>query len=42
MEFPDYDEYYAWVEAELAGLTDAQLDFDADEPAWMRWSIRLA
>lgn len=39
---PPYRRLLDWVEAEVAGLTDAQLDFDDRSPdrEWMWWSIR--
>lgn len=39
---PPYQRLLAWVRAEVAGLTDAQLDFDdlSPENEWMWWSIR--
>ena len=40
--WPDYQEFYRWLRQESAGLSDAQLDFDSQDPAqeWMWWSIR--
>ena len=40
--WPDYREFRRWLETEVAGLSDAQLDFDSQDPAreWMWWSIR--
>ncbi len=40
--WPDYQEFYRWLCQEVAGLNDAQLDFDSQDPAqeWMWWSIR--
>lgn len=39
---PPYRQLVDWVEAEAAGLTTAQLDFDDTHPdrEWMWWSIR--
>lgn len=39
---PTYDLIVEWTAAEVAGLTDAQLDFDDRSPdrEWMWWSIR--
>ena len=40
--WPDYQAFYGWLCQEVEGLTEAQLDFDAHDPAheWMWWSIR--
>src|SRR5437870_9200787 len=40
--WPDYQAFYGWRCQEVAGLTDAELDFDSHDPAheWMWWSIR--
>ena len=40
--WPDYQEFHRWLSEETAGLNDAQLDFDSQDPAqeWMWWSIR--
>ena len=38
--FPKYDTLYALIEAEVNGLTDAQLDWTSDRWAWAEWSIR--
>ena len=40
--WPDYQEFHRWLQQETAGLSDAQLDFDSQDPAqeWMWWSIR--
>ena len=40
--WPDYQKFYRWLGQETAGLSDAQLDFDSQDPAqeWMWWSIR--
>ena len=38
--WPDYEGFYRDVCQELDGLSETQLDFDAPEPEWMRWSIR--
>ena len=40
--WPDYREFRRWLETEVAGLSDAHLDFDSQDPAreWMWWSIR--
>lgn len=40
--WPDYQEFYRWLQHEVAGLGDAQLDFDCQDPdqEWMWWSIR--
>ena len=40
--WPDYPEFYRWLQQETAGLSDAQLDFDSQDPEqeWMWWSIR--
>jgi hypothetical protein len=40
--WPDYQEFYSWLQQEVAGLNAAQLDFDSQDPAqeWMWWSIR--
>ena len=39
---PPYRRLISWIETEVAGLTDAQLDYDdtAPENEWMWWSIR--
>jgi hypothetical protein len=39
---PYYPHLVTWVKAEVAGLTDAQLDFHDQHPdrEWMWWSIR--
>ena len=39
--FPEFDTLYGLIEAEVAGLTDAQLDWTSDEYAWAEWSIRV-
>lgn len=40
--WPDYQEWYGWLCREVDGLSEAQLDFDSQDPAreWMWWSIR--
>lgn len=40
--WPDYQQFYGWLRQETAGLSDAHLDFDSQDPAqeWMWWSIR--
>jgi len=38
--FPEYEDLYDLVAREVIGLTDAQLDFRADQWAWADWSIR--
>lgn len=40
--FPAWDSMGPWYRAEVGGLSDAQLDFDAQDPdqEWMWWSIR--
>lgn len=40
--WPDYQQFYTWLCHEVDGLTDAQLDFDSQDPTqeWMWWSIR--
>ncbi len=40
--WPDYQEFRRWLETEIHGLSDAQLDFDSQDPQreWMWWSIR--
>lgn len=40
--WPDYQEFYRWLRQETAELSEAQLDFDSQDPAheWMWWSIR--
>ena len=40
--WPEYQQVYQWLCQEVDGLTDAQLDFDSQDPAqeWMWWSIR--
>ena len=40
--WPDYQEFHRWLREETAGLNDAQLDFDSQDPEheWMWWSIR--
>ncbi|MCH7713708.1 MAG: hypothetical protein IIC99_08810 [Chloroflexi bacterium] len=39
--FPQFaDELFQMVSAELAGLTDEQLDFESDRWGWSQWSIR--
>jgi hypothetical protein len=40
--WPDYQEFYRWLVQEVDGLTDAELDFAAPDPApeWLWWSIR--
>ncbi|MCE2464969.1 MAG: hypothetical protein J4G01_02650 [Dehalococcoidia bacterium] len=38
--FPQYGLYYDMVCAEVAELTDAQLDYASDRWAWSEWSIR--
>jgi len=40
--WPDYQEFYRWLCQEVDGLTEAELDFDSQDPAheWMWWSIR--
>lgn len=38
--FPQYGLYHDMVCAEVAGLTDAQLDYTSDRWAWSEWSIR--
>ena len=40
--WPDYQEFRCWLETEVHGLSDAQLDFDSQDPGreWMWWSIR--
>ena len=40
--WPDYDQFRLWLEDEVDGLTDTQLDFDSQDPEleWMWWSIR--
>ena len=40
--WPDYDQFRLWLEDEVEGLTDTQLDFDSQDPEleWMWWSIR--
>jgi hypothetical protein len=38
--FPNYPLIPDWYGAEVAGLTEAQLDFDSQEEEWMMWSIR--
>lgn len=38
--FPEYDGLYDLIQAEVVGLTDAQLDFTSDRWAWSVWSIR--
>ena len=40
--WPDYQEFRRWLETEVDGLSDVQLDFDSQDPAreWMWWSIR--
>jgi hypothetical protein len=42
VSWPDYQAFYHWLDAEIHGLSDAQLDFDNHDPAqeWMWWSIR--
>lgn len=39
---PHFQLIVDWAKAETAGLTDAQLDFDSQDPnrEWMWWSIR--
>jgi len=39
---PPYRRLIGWIETEIAGLTDDQLDFDdlSPENEWMWWSIR--
>ena len=39
--FPEFDTLYGLIEAEVAGLTEAQLDWTSDEYAWAEWSIRV-
>ena len=38
--WPDYQEFDRWLHQETKGLSDAQLDFDSQDPAqeWMWWS----
>ena len=38
--FPEYEALYDLIAHEVIGLTDAQLDFRADQWAWADWSIR--
>jgi len=40
--WPDYQEFYTWLCREVDGLSDTQLDLDAQDPTqeWMWWSIR--
>ena len=38
--FPEYDGLFELIGSEMAGLTDAQMDFDSDRWGWSRWSIR--
>jgi hypothetical protein len=40
--WPDYQQFSTWLSQEVAGLSQAQLDFDSQDPAreWMWWSIR--
>ena len=38
--FPEYESLYDLIAAEVAGLTDAQLDFESDRWTWSEWSIR--
>lgn len=40
VSWPDYQQFYRWVDSEVDGLSEAQLDFDAQVPMWMQWSIR--
>ncbi|MFQ5692324.1 MAG: polymer-forming cytoskeletal protein [Nitrospinota bacterium] len=37
---PDFDGLRRWLELELKGLSEEQLDFSAESPGWARWSIR--
>lgn len=39
--FPEFDTLYGLIEAEVAGLTEAQLDWTSEEYAWAEWSIRV-
>ena len=39
--FPEFDTLYGLIEAEVAGLTEAQLDWTSDDYAWAEWSIRV-
>lgn len=39
--FPEFDTLYGLIEAEAAGLTEAQLDWTSDEYGWAEWSIRI-
>ena len=38
--FPNIGNFHSMMSQELAGLTDAQLDFTSDQWAWAEWSIR--
>ena len=38
--FPEYASLYDLIAPEVAGLSDAQLDFDSDRWEWSKWSIR--
>ena len=38
--FPEYEALYDLIAREVIGLTDAQLDFRADQWTWADWSIR--
>ena len=37
--FPEYDSLYDLIEAEVSGLSDAELDFESDRWEWAAWSI---
>lgn len=39
--FPEFDTLYELIEAEVAELTEAQLDWTSDEYGWAEWSIRV-
>jgi hypothetical protein len=38
--FPEYATLFDLISTEVAGLSDAQLDFTSDRWEWSRWSIR--
>ncbi len=38
--FPEYDGLFGLISGEVAGLSDAQLDFESERWEWSEWSIR--